>query len=103
MEGRIDFFSPRDTLPQSSIYDRQVLFNYLQEENNCIVAKQIEIDSNMIKFKYKNFKNFTFIGYISDTRFIYKEEPSDLVDVNFVKFAIDTKMETNNIYIDLLK
>ncbi|RZS90507.1 hypothetical protein EV197_3496 [Aquimarina brevivitae] len=103
MEGRIDFYSPRDTLPKEYIYQRNISFRYIQEEDDCIVVKEIETDTNSIKFPYKNFRNFTFIGYISDTRFIYKESTTDSLYVNFTKFAIDNKLSTNNIYIDLLK
>ncbi len=103
MEGRIDFYSPRDTISKKSIYQRNVSFRYIQEEDDCIVVKEIETDTNSIKFPYKNFRNFTFIGYISDTRFINKENTTDSLDVNFAKFTIDNKLSTNNIYIDLLK
>ncbi len=103
MEGRVHFYSPRDTLPRTSIYQRNVSFRYIQEENNCVVVKEIETDTNYIKFPYKNFRNFTFMGYISDIRFIYKENTTDSVDVNFAKFAIDNKLTTDNVYIDLLK
>lgn len=102
MNGRIHFYSPRDTLPKEYVYQRNVSFRYIQMENDTLVIKEIDTDTNFIAFPYKNFWNFTFIGYVSDLRFINKEGNVDSVDVNWEKFAIDNKNFTNNIYVELL-
>ena len=102
MNGRIHFYSPRDTLPKEYIYQRNVSFRYIQMESDSLVIKEIDTDTNFIAFPYKNFWNFTFIGYISDLRFINKEGNVDSVDVNWEKFAIDNKKFTNNIYVELI-
>jgi hypothetical protein len=105
MTGHVTFFSPRDTLSNKRIHERSVTFHYVQSENDSIVIKEIRGTTNSITFPYRNFMNFTFMGYISDIRFITKEitNYSLEVEVNHVKFAIDNNTSTDNTYVDLLK
>jgi hypothetical protein len=105
MTGHVTFFSPRDTLSNKRIHERSVTFHYVQSENDSIVIKEIRGTTNSITFPYRNFMNFTFMGYISDIRFITKEITNDSleVEVNHVKFAIDNNTSTDNTYVDLLK
>lgn len=103
MEGHINFFSPRDTVSQNDIYERDVSFTYLQIENDSLVFKEIKTDTNSITFPYKNFRDFTIMGYLSDLRFIKIKNTKDSLEVNKVSFAVDNKKFTENTYVELVK
>src|SRR5690606_11560487 len=102
LNGRISFFSPADSIPKSKINSRHVTFIYLQKENDSLIFKEIKTDKNVIHFDYKNFDNLSFVGYISDYRFIEIDSMPEKFLLNRNDFAIDSEISTNNPFIELL-
>lgn len=104
LKGTIKFYSPRDTVPLDKINQRWVTFGFLQGDKDSLWFKEIETDTNVIHFDYVNFDSLTFSGYISDFRFIENDTiPSNKLILNRVYFAIDSKVSTNNAFVELLK
>lgn len=102
IQGEIRFFSPRDSMPLNQVESREVTFIYLQRENDSLVFKEIKTDTNFIKFPYRNFDDYTFVGFISDYRFITTTS-SDSLLLNRNLFAIDSEASTDNTFVELLK
>lgn len=102
-KGVISFYSAGDSIPQSKIDLREVLFIYLQRENDSVILKEIKTDKNVIQFDYKDFDNMSFVGYISDMRFVKIDSLPEKLLVNRNYFAIDSENSTNNTFIELLK
>jgi hypothetical protein len=102
-KGEIKFFSPADSIPNSRIDSRKVTFVYLQKEKDSVYAKEIYTDKNKIEFEYKNYENYSFEGHIMDFRLIKIDSIQDKMLLNRNYFTIDTKVWTDNIFVDLLK
>ncbi len=102
IQGEIRFFSPRDSTPLNQVESREVTFIYLQRENDSLVVKEIKTDTNFIKFPYRNYDDYTFVGFISDYRFITSTS-SDSLLLNRNLFAIDSEASTDNKFVELLK
>jgi hypothetical protein len=102
-KGIISFYSPGDSIRQAKIDSRKVSFTYLQEENDSLIFKEIQTDQNIIEFEYKDFDNLSFVGYISDLRFVKIDSLPEKLLVNRNYFAIDSEASTNNTFIELLK
>ncbi len=103
MKGEVSFFSPADSIPESRIDSRKVTFVYLQKEKDSLYIKEIYTDKNTIEFDYKNYENYSFEGHIMDLRFIKIDSLPDELLLNRNYFTIDTKVWTDNIFVDLLK
>ena len=102
IQGEIRFFSPKDSTSSDRIEKRDVIFYYLQRESDSLLIKEIKTDTNYIKFPYRNFDNYSFVGFISDYRWI-TVDTSDAYLLNRNLFAIDSEVSTNNKFVDLLK
>ena len=102
-KGILRFFSPADSIPNSRIHSRTVQFSYFQKENDSLICKEIESDQNIIYFDYKDFDNFTFEGFLSDLRFIKLDSTDEKLLLNRNYFAVDSKVSTNNTFVELLK
>ncbi|WP_028873193.1 hypothetical protein [Psychroserpens burtonensis] len=102
-KGEIKFFSPADSIPESSIDSRKVTFVYLQKEKDSVYVKEIYTDKNTIEFEYKNYENYSFEGHIMDLRFIKMDSLPDELLLNRNYFTIDTKAWTDNTFVELLK
>ncbi|MCL7755163.1 hypothetical protein, partial [Polaribacter sp. Z022] len=103
MRGKVSFFSPADSIPESRINSRKVTFVYLQKEKDSVYVKEIYTDKNTIEFDYKNYENYSFEGHIMDLRFIKMDSIPDKLLLNRNYFTIDTKVWTDNTFVDLLK
>ena len=103
LKGKISIHSPADSIPESQISSREITFIYLQKEKDSLIFKEIITDKSTIEFDYKNFENYSFEGYISDLRFIKIDSTPDKLLLNRNFFAIDTKVSTNNTFVELLK
>jgi hypothetical protein len=103
LKGKISFFSPADSIPSSQIDSRDVTLFYLQKEKDSIIYKEVKSDKNIIQFDYKDFDNLSFVGYISDLRFIKIDSLPEKLLVNRTYFAIDSEVSTNNTLIELVK
>ena len=102
IQGEIRFFSPKDSISLDKIENRDVIFYYLQRENDSLIIKEIKTDTNYIKFPYRNFDNYTFVGFISDYRWI-TVDTSEVYLLNRNLFAIDSEASTNNNFVELIK
>ena len=103
LKGIVSIYSPADSIPESQIESRQIIFVYLQKENDSLIYKKIITDKGTIEFDYKNYENYSFEGHITDLRFIKIDSTPDKLLLNRNFFTIDTKVSTNNIYVELLK
>ena len=103
LKGIVSFYSPGDSIQQAKIDSRKVSFTYLQKENDSLIFKEIQTDKNIIEFEYKNYNNLTFVGYISDLRFVKIDSLPEKLFVNRNYFALDTEISTNNYFVELLK
>jgi len=103
LKGKISIYSPADSIPESQISSREITFVYLQKENDSLIFKEITTDKSTIEFDYKNFENYSFEGHITDLRFIKIDSTPDKLLLNRNYFTIDTKVSTNNVYVELLK
>jgi hypothetical protein len=103
LKGKVSIFSPADSIPNSQISSREVTLVYLQKENDSLIMKEIKTDKNIIEFDYKNYENYGFEGHIMDLRFIKIDSTPDKLLLNRNFFTIDTKVSTDNIFVDLLK
>lgn len=103
LKGEVSFFSPADSIPNSQINSREVTLVYLQKEKDSIVYKEVKSNKNIIQFDYKDFENLSFVGYISDLRFIKIDSLPEKLLVNRNYFAIDSEVSTNNTLIELVK
>ena len=103
LKGIISFYSPGDSIKQVKIHSRKVTFTYLQKENDSLIFKEIQTDKNIIEFDYRDYNNLTFVGYISDLRFVKIDSLPEKLFVNRNYFAIDTEISTNNTFVELLK
>ncbi|RKE90255.1 hypothetical protein [Ichthyenterobacterium magnum] len=103
LKGTIRFYSPADSVPDSKIHSRNVIFTYLQEVNDSLIHEEIRTDKNIIEFDYKNYGNLSFEGHISDLRFIKIDSTPEKLNLNRNYFAIDTEVWTNNTFVELLK
>ncbi len=102
MKGKVSIFSPADSIPESQISSREITFIYLQTENDSLVFKEIITKKSTIEFDYKNFENYTFEGHISDFRFIKIDSTPDKLLLNRNFFTFDSKVSTNNAFVELL-
>ena len=103
LKGTISFFSPADSIPDSKISSRDVTFIYLQKDNDSLILKEIKSNKNVIYFDYKDFENLSFVGYISDLRFIKIDSFPEKLLLNRNFFAVDSEVSTNNTFVELLK
>ncbi|QED37368.1 hypothetical protein FK178_06380 [Antarcticibacterium arcticum] len=103
LKGTISFHSPFDSIPASKIKSRTVTFAYLQKINDSLIFKKIYTDKNVIHFDYYDFENMSFIGYISDLRFIEIDSVPGSLLLDRNSFAVDSEPSTNNTYVELLK
>ncbi len=103
LTGKLQFYSPNDSLPLDKIHQRNVSFHYIQMKNDSLVFEKIEGITNIIKFPYSNYENFTFVGYVADLRFINMDSTNDSLILSSIRFAIDTEKSTDNMYVELLK
>jgi hypothetical protein len=103
LKGEISFYSPADSIPNSRIDSRKISLNYVQKENDSLVIKEIKTDKNIIYFDYKDYENLSFVGYISDLRFIKIDSMPEKLLLNRNYFAIDTEISTNNYFVELLE
>ena len=103
LKGIVSIYSPADSIPESQISSREITFVYLQKEKDSLIFKEIITDKSTIEFDYKNFENYSFEGHITDLRFIKIDSTTDKLLLNRNYFTIDTKVSTNNAFVDLLK
>jgi len=103
LKGIVSIYSPADSIPKSQIDSRQITFVYLQKEKDSLIFKEIITDKSTIEFDYKNYENYSFEGHITDLRFIKIDSTPDKLLLNRNYFTIDTKVSTNNVYVELLK
>ncbi len=103
LKGTISFYSPADSIPTAKISSREVTFIYLQRINDSLIFKEIKTDKNIIHFDYKDFDSLSFVGYISDLRFIEMDSVPEKLLLNRNFFAIDSEVFTNNNFVELLK
>ena len=103
LKGIISFYSPADSIPKSKISSREVTFLYLQRVNDSLIFKEIKTNKNVIHFDYMDFENLSFVGYISDLRFFETDSLTEKLLLNRNHFAIDSKISTNNPFVELLK
>ena len=103
LKGTISFYSPADSIPDSNIHSREVNFVYLQKINDSLIYKEIRSNKSVINFDYQNYENFSFVGFIEDIRFFYKDSVPEELLLNRNDFAIDTEISTDNPFVDLLK
>jgi len=103
LKGIVSIYSPADSIPKSKISSREITFVYLQKENDSLIFKEITTDERTIEFDYKNFENNSFVGFITDLRFIKIDSTPDKLLLNRNYFAIDTEVSTNNTFVELLK
>ncbi len=103
LKGIVSIYSPADSIPKSQIDSREIPFVYLQKENDSLIFKEIIFDKSPIEFDYKNYENYSFEGHITDLRFIKIDSIPDKLLLNRNYFTIDTKVSTNNVYVELLK
>lgn len=101
-KGTISFYSPADSIPKSKT-SRDVTFIYLQRIKDSLIIKEIRTNKNVIHFNYKNFDSLSFVGFISDLRFIEIDSIPEKLLLNKTYFAIDSEISTNNTFIELLK
>ncbi|MCH4824652.1 hypothetical protein ML462_15890 [Gramella lutea] len=100
IQGEISFFTPQDC---TSIKNkREITLTYLQREEDSLIIREIDTDTNYIEFPYRNFDNYSFVGVISDFRWIYNDS-SDSYTVYENYFAIDSEASTDNGFVELLK
>jgi hypothetical protein len=103
LKGIVTIYSPADSIPESQISSREITFVYLQKENDSLIFKEIKTDKSTIEFDYRDFENYSFEGHIMDLRFIKLDSTPDKLLLNRNHFTIDTKVSTNNTYVELLK
>lgn len=104
LKGKLSFYSPADSIPQSKISGREVTFLYLQREHDSLIFKEIKTNKNVINFEYKDLDSLKFVGYISDIRFFEIDSlPKDELLLNRNFFAVDSEVSTNNPFVELLK
>lgn len=102
IRGKIDFYSPLDTIPQSKIVSRSVVLSYLEKEKDSVHIKEIETEKNIIEFKWKNTGGFGFVGIITDYLTVQNDRLSDEVLIYINHYAIDSEISTNSPFIESL-
>jgi len=103
LKGKITIHSPADSIPKSKISSREITLVYLQKENDSIITKEIKSEKSTIEFDYKNFENYGFEGFVMDLRFFKLDSTSEKLLLNRNYFALDTKLSTNNVFVELLE
>lgn len=103
LKGTLRIFSPGDTIATDKLAERQVTFNYLQRVGDTLIWKEIQTDKAVIHFDFRTFNKKTFMGFVTDHRYFKMTPGADqyLLVENF--FAIDSKKQTENPFIRLLK
>ena len=103
MKGKISIYSPADSIPKSKISSRKITLVFLQKENDSIITKEIKSEISTIEFDYKNFENYGFEGFVMDLRSFKLDSTPEKLLLNRNYFALDTKLSTNNVFVELLE